>query len=161
MESSSVWSDRAVLTKYDSWNYWKEVYKFVYLFSGQFIIRILYFSVAVRSGVVGAQFLGGPKVRIFRQRDNFSDKNVTVSGFDFYNSIRQRIENKPREKFDRLIFGFFRQKGENDEFSDKIFSGGPWPPLAPPATTPLAIRQYSQWPMIGRFPVYSPLYNRM
>ena len=26
------------------------------------------------SGAVGAQFLGGPKVQIFRQRDNFSDK---------------------------------------------------------------------------------------
>ena len=76
-------------------------------------------------------FGGGAKVRIFRQGDNFSDKNVTVSGFDFYDSIRQRIENKRREKFDRLIFGFFRQKGENDEFSDNIFSGGLgplWPP---------------------------------
>ena len=84
------------------------------------------------SGVVGAQFLGGTKVRIFRQRDNFSDKNVTVSGFDFYDSIRQRIENKRREKFHRLIFGFFRQKGENDEFSDNIFSGGALAPSAPP-----------------------------
>ena len=80
----------------------------------------------------GSTVFGGPKVRIFRQRDNFSDKNVTVSGFDFYDSIRQRIENKRREKFDRLIFGFFRQKGENDEFSDNIFSGGALAPSGPP-----------------------------
>ena len=32
-----------------------------------------YFSLSI-SGAVGAQFLGGPKAQIFRQRDNFSDK---------------------------------------------------------------------------------------
>ena len=39
-------------------------------------IMIYWFLVEriISSGAVGAQFFGGPKAQIFRQRDNFSDK---------------------------------------------------------------------------------------
>ena len=50
----------------------------------------------------------------------------------------KQLENERWKQFVQLIFGLFRQKWENNEFSDNIYTGGPWPPSPPPATTPLS-----------------------